>query len=148
MSTGFIYGDLLSEDYYIVSYVSNSGDMMDGTRKQIQNSAVRISAAITASARIYMYPFLSGEDCYYTDTDSVILGNKLPEEHISNSVLGLFKLKYQIAKGYFLAPKSYCLVQEEMKDDILVHQGAGKSLATREWFEEQYKDMTSKAQMN
>jgi len=50
------------------------GDMMDGTRKQIKNSAVRISAAITASARIYMYPFISREDCYYTDTDSVILG--------------------------------------------------------------------------
>lgn len=93
MSTGFIYGDLLSEDYYRVSYVSNSGDMMDGTRKQIENSAVQISAAITASAKIYMYPFISREDCYYTDTDSVIFGNKLPEEHISKSVLGLFKLE-------------------------------------------------------
>jgi hypothetical protein len=30
MSTGFIYGDLLSEDYYIVSYVSNSGWRYDG----------------------------------------------------------------------------------------------------------------------
>ncbi|KAL2942375.1 DNA polymerase [Bienertia sinuspersici] len=44
-----------------------------------KNYANQIAAAITACARIYMFPYTSTEDCYYTDTDSVILGNPLPE---------------------------------------------------------------------
>lgn len=43
------------------------------------NSAVQISAAITANARIHMYPYISREDCYYTDTDSVFLKNPLTD---------------------------------------------------------------------
>lgn len=41
-------------------------------------AAVQIAAAIAASARIYMSPFASRMDCYYTDTDSVVLKNPLP----------------------------------------------------------------------
>ncbi|KAL2941233.1 DNA polymerase [Bienertia sinuspersici] len=44
-----------------------------------KNSAIQIAAAITACARIYMYSYTSREDCYYTDTDFVVLGNPLPE---------------------------------------------------------------------
>ncbi|KAL2930264.1 DNA polymerase [Bienertia sinuspersici] len=65
------------------------------------------AAAITACARIYMYPYTSREDCYYTDTDSVVLGNPLPEAVVSSSELGKFKLEEKISKGFFLAPKSY-----------------------------------------
>ncbi|KAL5738545.1 hypothetical protein ACOSP7_031306 [Xanthoceras sorbifolium] len=35
-----------------------------------------------------MYPYISREDCYYTDIDSVVLGNPLPKEVITSSVLG------------------------------------------------------------
>ncbi|KAL0386792.1 UNVERIFIED_CONTAM: DNA polymerase [Sesamum latifolium] len=52
-----------------------------------RGSAIQLAAAITASARIYMYPFISREDCYYTDTDSVVLGQPLPEEWIYSSTL-------------------------------------------------------------
>ena len=40
-----------------------------------------------------MYPQIEREDCYYTDTDSVVLGKPLPEDVISSSVLGKFKLE-------------------------------------------------------
>jgi len=33
--------------------------------------AVQIAAAITACARIHMYPYISRDDCHYTDTDSL-----------------------------------------------------------------------------
>ncbi|GKD72653.1 DNA polymerase-like protein [Tanacetum coccineum] len=65
-----------------------------------KNSAVQLAAAITASARIYMYPYISRDDCYYTDTDSVVLSQPLPEELISSSILGMLKLEDQIVKGH------------------------------------------------
>jgi hypothetical protein len=44
-------------------------------------SNVAIAAAITAQSRIIMdaYKRIPGNPCYYTDTDSVILRNPLPE---------------------------------------------------------------------
>jgi len=41
-------------------------------------AAVQMSAAITAQARVYMYGHISREDCYYTDTDSVVVKKPLP----------------------------------------------------------------------
>jgi hypothetical protein len=35
-----------------------------------------------------MYKYISRDDCYYTDTDSVFLGSPLAEEDISSTVLG------------------------------------------------------------
>lgn len=73
-----------------------------------KNSAVQISAAITAYSRIFMHPFISREDCYYTDTDSVFLSQPLPEDMISSSVLGKFKLEEdRIVEAFFLASKIY-----------------------------------------
>lgn len=86
-----------------------------------------------------MYPYLSREDCYYTDTDSVVLGTPLPEELISSTVLGKFKLEHRVKKGYFLAPKCYSLITEE-GDNVLKHKGPAKALISHEWFESQYED--------
>ncbi|GKG43163.1 DNA polymerase-like protein, partial [Tanacetum coccineum] len=47
---------------------------------------------------IPMYAYISREDCYYTDTDSVVLSKPLPEEMISSSILGLFKLADKMAQ--------------------------------------------------
>nr|CAD1821794.1 unnamed protein product [Ananas comosus var. bracteatus] len=112
-----------------------------GTLEPPKNSAVQLAAAITASARIYMYPYISREDCYYTDTDSVVLGQPLPNEVVSSSVLGKFKLEHRVVKGYFLAPKSYSLITEEGAD-VLKHKGPAKAFITKEWFESQYKDLS------
>ncbi|KAJ1416382.1 DNA-directed DNA-polymerase, family B, mitochondria/virus [Sesbania bispinosa] len=51
-------------------------------------SAVQLSAAVTACSRIYMYPYISRDDCYYTDTDSIVIGKPLPEEDVSSTELG------------------------------------------------------------
>ncbi|GJZ65326.1 DNA polymerase-like protein [Tanacetum coccineum] len=103
---GFIHGDMLSENNFIVSYHTNTGN--DGTHwNLLKNSAVQLATASTTSARIYMYPYISRDDCYYTDTDTVVLSQPFPEELISSSILGMLKLEDQIVKGFFLAPKAY-----------------------------------------
>jgi len=45
------------------------------------NISIPIASAVTSYARIYMYKFktLNNNTCYYTDTDSVALENKLDE---------------------------------------------------------------------
>lgn len=136
--TELIFGDKLSENNYIVSYHSNTDTGSDYWNPP-KNSAVQLAAAITASARIHMYPYISREDCYYTDTDSVVLGQPLPKEEISSSVLGKFKLEDRVMKGYFLAPKSYFYIAI---DGTNVHKfkGPAKNLVNPEWFELQYAD--------
>lgn len=95
-----IFIEKLNELYYVISYWDNPGNnCWKGDPSERWNppriSAIQLAAAITASARIYMYPFISREDCYYTDTDSVVLGQPLPEEWISSSTLGKFKLEHK-----------------------------------------------------
>ena len=138
----FIFGEMLSENNYIVAYHSNTEKGLDYW-KPPKNSAVQLAAAITASARIYMYPYISREDCYYTDTDSVVLGQPLPIEMISSSVLGKFKLEDRIRKGYFLAPKSYCYITID-GNNVLKYKGPAKNLVYPEWFNSQYADLSRK----
>ena len=133
-----IFGDMLSENNYIVAYHSNTGTGPDYWNPP-KNSAVQLAAAITASARIYMYPYISREDCYYTDTDSVVLGQPLPKEVISSSVLGKFKLEDRVMKGYFLAPKSYFYITID-GTNVLKYKGPAKKQVYPEWFESQYAD--------
>jgi len=73
------------------------------------NSNVAIASAITAYARIHMIPYKLNNNCYYSDTDSVILGNELGEEQIGLEI-GLMKqeLKGELIKeAYFLGLKQY-----------------------------------------
>ncbi|XP_050233250.1 DNA polymerase-like [Mercurialis annua] len=133
-----IFGDMLSENNYIVAYHSNTETGSDYWNPS-KHSAVQLAAAITASARIYMYPYISREDCYYTDTDSVVLGHPLPEEVISSSVLGKFKLEDRVMKGYFLAPKSYFYIAID-GTNVLKYKGPAKNQVYPEWFESQYAD--------
>ncbi|KAL3516295.1 hypothetical protein ACH5RR_023197 [Cinchona calisaya] len=131
---------MLSDNSFIVAYHSNrySGSDRDYWNPPT-NSAVQLAAAITVSARIYMYPYISKKDCYYTDTDSVVLGKPLPSDVISSSVLGKFKLEDEIMKGYFLAPKSYFYAVKHGKE-VLKYKELTKTQVTPEWFEEQYAD--------
>lgn len=84
-----------------------------------------------------MYKYISRDDCYYTDTDSVFLGSPLAEEDISSTVLGKFKLENIIEKGYFIAPKCYAI---KLKDhaEIVKHKGAVKEYVDFQWFESLY----------
>lgn len=97
--------------------------------KKPRNAAVQMSAAITAYARIYMYPFSSRDDCYYTDTDSVFLSNPLPDHMVDSNELGKFKLEGKIKEAYFLAPKSYRL-QSESGQITIRHKGATRNYVT------------------
>nr|GEX95226.1 RNA-directed DNA polymerase, eukaryota, reverse transcriptase zinc-binding domain protein [Tanacetum cinerariifolium] len=69
--------ELLGEDTFVMSYKENIGVSPLDQWKPPSNSAVQLAAAITASARIHMYPYISRDDCYYTDTDSVVLSQPL-----------------------------------------------------------------------
>ncbi|KAK2995386.1 hypothetical protein RJ640_029018 [Escallonia rubra] len=141
MEEDFIYADKLSSHYYIVSYLTNTAVASGTDWRPPRISAVQLAAAITACARIHMYPYISRPDCYYTDTDSVVLGSPLPEGEISSTVLGKFKLEHNIKKGLFLAPKSYSFETQE-GGQILKHKGLAKSLVDETWFELQYADMS------
>lgn len=72
----------------VVYKSKTSGDLIEGTGKPPANSAVQMSTAITAYARIHMFPYISRENCYYTDTDSIVVEKMLPDEDISATVLG------------------------------------------------------------
>lgn len=137
----FIDEVFIREDLYMVSYLTNPGKGPSYWEPP-KNSAVQLSAAITACARIYMYKYISREDCFYTDTDSIVLSNPLPDEDVSSSVLGKFKLEDRILEGYFLAPKCYCYTTEESDGNkkIFKYKGPGKSVITPEWYKEQYAD--------
>ena len=129
--------DKISTNYHIVVYHSNTGKKGTDYWNPPNNSAVQLAAAITASARMYMYPHISREDCYYTDTDSVVLSNPLSEDIIYPSELGKFKLEDKILNGYFLAPKAYCYFQIDGKN-VVRFKGPAKNLVNPEWFESQY----------
>lgn len=137
-----ISGNKLSDHYFMVSYHSHTGHASNSSDWKLPtNSAVQLSAAITACARIHMYKYISRPDCYYTDTDSAILGNPLPEDEISSIELGKLKQEHIVKKAYFLAPKSYTLLTST--DDIIIkHKGLAKNMVDYEWFVSQYTDLS------
>ena len=139
----FIFSEMLAENKYIVAYHINTKNSKNEDWNPPKNSAVQLAAAITASARIYMYPYISREDCYYTDTDSLILSNPLPEEDISPFVIGKFKLECRCSKAYFIATKSYYFIDEKGYP-LIKHKGPAKDHIEAEWFQEVYKDPTKK----
>lgn len=141
-NSNFISGDMLSDHYYMVSYNSKTGHVDNSSDWNLPtNTAVQISAAITACARIHMYQYISRPDCYYTDTDSAILGNPLPEDEISSMELGKLKQEHIVKNAYFLAPKSYTLLTPT-GDIIIKHKGLAKDLVDYEWFVSQYADLS------
>ncbi|KAG6467625.1 hypothetical protein ZIOFF_074522 (mitochondrion) [Zingiber officinale] len=115
VQSGFRSADKLDDDVYLVNYRRNIRHLSAEEWRPPRNLAIQISAAISAYARIEMYPFVSREDCFYTDTDSVVLGSPLPDDLISYTELGKFKLE---------------------------HLGPSKDLVTSEWFKEQLADLS------
>lgn len=133
---------MLYENKYVISFHSNT-DKGPDYWKPPDNSAVQLAAAITAYARIYMYPYISREDSYYTDTDSVVLGQPIPDEEVSPSSLGKFKLEDFILEGYFLAPKSYYYKTKEKKD-VLKFKGPLKDHVRKDIFNTLYLNPDTK----
>ena len=71
---------------------------------------VAIAAAITSWSRISLDPYkrIEYNECFYSDTDSVVLEKPLDPILISKDI-GKMKLEYKIEKGLFVSPKLYSL---------------------------------------
>lgn len=135
----FQSSDQLTDDKFLVNLVVNSKEVSDDEWQAPKMSAVYISAAITACARIHMYPFISDPACIYTDTDSLIRTSPLPEIYISSTELGKFKLEQFFKEVKLVAPKTW---MGETKDGkyMIRFKGAGKDLVTSDWFNQISKD--------
>lgn len=142
MNDNFQSADKLTDEYYIVQYLSNSS-VDDNEWKAPRFSAVQLSAAITSYARIYMHPYVSRPDCIYTDTDSIVLTSPLPDELVSPDEIGKFKLEYNNNKGgIFLAPKSYLI--ETPEGPVMKFKGPGKELIEPEMYKAIFDDLSHK----
>jgi len=130
----------LSETNFLVSYKSNRMEADEYTWNSPTNSAVHLSAAITAYSRIHMYPYISRGDCFYTDTDSVVLGSPLPDDVVSSTELGMFKLEYKLKEAYFLAPKTYSILKEGDEKPIIKAKGPAHDQMDHAWFLDTYAD--------
>lgn len=95
--------DATDQDYY---------KNLDINNRNRTKSNRAIASAITAYSRIRTHQFkdILG-DVYYSDTDSVISGNKLSDKYLSDD-LGMMKDEFKgksIEKGIFISPKLYGL---------------------------------------
>lgn len=140
---GFQGAHSLGNGYWLCSYLSYSSESSSFVNDPPRYSAVKIAAAITAHARVFMHPYITRSDCFDTDTDSVVLHEKLPDDVISSTELGKLKLEYHALEGIFLAPKSYWLGLKDNGNSVLVHKVAAKQHVTRDWYMNQYKNSNS-----
>lgn len=85
-----------------------------------------IAIFTTAYARMHMAKFKIKYTNYlvYSDTDSLVLTCKLPEEEVGVK-LGEFKLEAEVEEGVFLAPKAYAYKD---KDGRLITKIKGSKL--------------------
>ena len=99
----------IGNNFYSISGIKRSLNEKDLYKNSIDTeTAIQIASAITAYSRIFMYDFknIKDNECYYTDTDSIFVKNKLNDKYIGNN-LGNFKLEYEIEEAIFIAPKVY-----------------------------------------
>lgn len=95
---------------------------------------VPLAAMISGQSHAFMSDFydLDNNDCYYTDTDSLILKKPLPD-NVVGSELGKFEFKGKVKKAYFISPKLYCLIMET-GETIIKAKGIPKNMLTEEDF--------------
>ncbi|PWA00302.1 hypothetical protein BB558_003645 [Smittium angustum] len=111
--------------------IKNAPKLQSLTLNKIRGipSSIAIASAITAYARIKMSNYINMNDCIYTDTDSLVVQNPLPDNLIGEE-LGQFKLEYVIKKGIFISPKVYVLkyIKNNTLMETTVCKGLGKDL--------------------
>lgn len=101
------------EEELISEYITYKEEQLHDYR-----APVHMAAAITALARIHMHKALTKYDGFYTDTDSIFTKHKLPENEVSDSILGRFKLVGTVKNAYFLSTKAYCYTNEKEEQII------------------------------
>jgi hypothetical protein len=91
---------------------------MEETAKQPANT-VQLSAAIVAYAGIVLYPFIKRDDCYYTDTDSIVVQNEFSEEmvwpfcenkHAPFTIYALVSFSFGFIRAGFFTPEERAVV--------------------------------------
>jgi hypothetical protein len=98
--------------------------------KKYINTAIQISSAISAYARIYITNIINKHikkknKVYYYDTDSIHTNKPLSKNLLSKNELGKFKLESVIKEGYYLAPKIYAL---KLKNNKKIYKFKGLNL--------------------
>jgi hypothetical protein len=144
--------DLEYIKYYTspIKYLKDIDKEMYNKLKNIDNNtnfinrSIPIAAMITAYASIFMIDFinLNENSTLYTDTDSLFRTTPLPNNLVGKE-LGQFDFKGKVLRGYFLAPKFYCLVMEN-GDIITKTKGLSKNTLTEQDFLELYFGLTKK----
>lgn len=77
---------------------------------------------------------------YYYYPDSAVPVSPIPEEELSSTELGKWKRESKVDTGYFLAPKSYLLVTQNVDILLLKHKGPAKDLVSGEWYQSKYNE--------
>jgi hypothetical protein len=108
------------------------------SRNAGSSSAVQMSAAITAYARIHMYPYISLPGGFLLYRYRLCSTRQTVASGVSIFELGKFKLEYKVIEGYFLAPKCYAFKED---GDMVRYKGAANKLVNLKWFEEQYQNL-------
>lgn len=109
----------LDREKYLEKYLES---VRNSYNNNISRSII-ISIFTTSYASIFMNKFLNLIDnpCVYTDTDSVFLEKPLDPQYVGDG-LGQFKFEGIVKKGYFIAPKLYCL---EMNNEKIIIKSKG-----------------------
>ncbi|KAF3655256.1 hypothetical protein FXO37_16051 [Capsicum annuum] len=137
----FLFGEPLRKNINLTSHRVNT-NLTFGKWSYMKNTMVQLLAAITAYARIHLYPYISRDNCYYTNTDSFVLGHPYPCNALSPLEIGKFKLEDEIVRGFFLLTKVYWYIPKGGTNSIIKFKGPAKIHATLEWFESQFSDLS------
>ena len=102
--------------------------------------SIPIAAATTAYGRIHITKVKNqilkmGANIYYSDTDSIVTDIELPSSMVDPKSLGKLKLEYEVARGYFISAKTYCLClhKPDKNNKMIVKKAKGiKSITLKE----------------
>ena len=114
--------DIIYLENYIVLIINTTKFVPSDNNEDVfhgQDINIAIASAITAYGRIRMSYFKNNPNfkLYYSDTDSAVIDQPLPEYMVGNQ-LGQLKLEHTISKAVFLAPKVYGLIDTEGNEII------------------------------
>jgi hypothetical protein len=91
----------------------------------LQDISIATAAMVTSYARVFMHKakldiLEKGGEVYYSDTDSLVIGN-IEIKNIPLNIgknLGDFKIEHYIKKGYFLSNKLYGIEKINPGDNL------------------------------
>jgi hypothetical protein len=112
--------------------------------KEFKDISLSTAATIMSYARVFLskakLDILNKRgSIYYTSTNSIITDKPLGKKLIGNK-LGQFKLKCKVKEGYFLLPKTYCLLLKN-NSTIIKAKDVNNNLLSLKDFRDVYKSI-------